>query len=148
MSLVSQIASLVAAIGADIKSLNTNKVSVVAGKGLSPITKVYDSGELTITAGALTTLTHSLGVTPKICTFTLICKTGELGYSAGDEATIHGGVQTALSGGYHFGVQLSCTSTQIAVRIGSSGIGLLAMSTGNAAAITPANWRLVIRAYA
>lgn len=148
MSLVSQITALITAIGADIKSLNTNKVSVVPGKGLSFITQEYLSGEQVIPPGQATTLTHSLGAIPKIINISLICKIAEHGYAVGEEAQLSGGMLTYLTSGMHFGIQLASTSTSIKLKVASTGAGVIHMTTGVASQITPANWRLIVRAYA
>jgi hypothetical protein len=147
MSLQSEIVALITAIGADIKSLNTNKVSIVAGKGLSTLTKEYVSAETTIPANGTASLTHGLGAIPKSLFLSLVCKTAELGFVAGEEAII-GSVFTGVDAGTNIGIQTACTSTTIRVKVATVGVALMNMTTGVPAVVNPTNWRLIVRAYA
>lgn len=108
-------------------------------------TKSYESSQQTITAAGSLTLAHSLGVKPSLVKFVLQCATGELGYTAGDELN-------DILPGYNVsstGVSIVSDATNLNVRYGSSAqvFVILRKDTGAAANITPANWRLVVRAW-
>ncbi len=148
MSLVSNITAAFQAVATDIKNLTLNKVNTEVGKGLSPLTKEFVSPETVVTAANYASFNHGLGVMPKVVTLSLICKTGEQGFSAGEEAILAGNVITYLPSGNSFGVQVASNSTTTRVKIGSTGLGLLNLTTGVAVQINPSNWRLIIRAYA
>lgn len=147
MSLETVITALAQAIGADIKSLTNNKVSTVAGKGLSPLTKEYVSPESAIAANGSATLTHDLGSMPKLVTISVVCKIAEMGFVVGEEAMI-GTVFTGVATGTNVGIQLASSTTTIRLKISSAGIAVGNMSTGVPAIITNSNWRMIIRAYA
>ena len=148
MTLETSVTALAQAIGADIKSLNTNKVSVVSGKGLSPLTKEYVSPETSVAAGGTATLTHGLGAMPKAIHLSVVCKTAELGYVVGEEAALIGNLLTGVDAGTNISLQTASTSTTIRLKVGSTGIAVLNMTTGVPALITAANWKIIVRAYA
>ncbi|TIR24033.1 MAG: hypothetical protein E5X34_13340 [Mesorhizobium sp.] len=104
----------------------------------------YESAQQTITNAGQLILAHGLGIKPKIVTAVLVCQTAELGYSVGDEAFI------AVANMFGTPKGLSCVpdATNLTVRYGSGGLELLNKTTGNSTAITNANWKFVIRAWA
>lgn len=104
----------------------------------------YVSPEQTITLNASIALTHGLGGRPSVVAAHLVCKAGELGYSINDEVEIPLSYVHYASGG---GISARSTPTQILVRISSVLVGVHSLASGSTAAITPANWRLVVRAY-
>ncbi len=113
-----------------------------------PFTASYDSGEQTITGGALLTLSHGLGAKPKIMAAWLRCKTAELGYLVDEEVYI-GGMQTDIdqaAASRGFSLYLP-NATDIKVRYGSSGVLVPSGGTGAMSSITVGNWRLIVRAY-
>ena len=117
--------------------------------GQLPFTKEYVSPEQTITAGGTLSLSHGLGVTPKLLRTILVCKTSEAGYSGGDELDLSGfQPQQAASAAY--GVGITPGSSSIAVIFANStGVFLVPVkSTGAIGVINPANWRLIVRAWA
>lgn len=109
-------------------------------------TKSYTSADQTITAAGTLTLTHGLGAAPKLIRVTLKCATAENGYSVGDEVEFFG-LNPATA---DRGVALIPGTSSIVVRYGSAAatFTVLNKTTGVAAAITNANWRMVVRAWA
>lgn len=123
-----------------------NKVPTAGQLGFG---KMYESPEQTITLGGLLTLDHGLGVIPKLVNEVVVCKVAEGGYSVGDV------VPSALQLAYTDAAAVvsdtaTLTNTQILVRIQNvSGYYRLPnKSTGAVFNITPANWRLIVRAWA
>lgn len=116
-----------------------NKVMTVSQM---PFSKVYNSPEQAITLGTVTSLTHNLGSRPKIVTLSAICKTAELGYAVGDEIDV--GLAANNNSG---GASIGSNSTTLRMIAGASGI-YCHNASGAVAFITPANWRLVVRAWA
>lgn len=148
MSLETALVALAQAVGADIKNLNTNKVDKVSGKGLFTLTKEYISAETSIASGGAATLTHGLGATPKSIHLSVICKTAELGYTVGEEALLAGNIMTSIDAGIHLGVQTASNGTTIRLKVGTQGIGIMNMTSGIPVLLTPASWRIIVRAYA
>lgn len=111
-----------------------------------PITKEYVSAEQSITAAGSFTLSHGLGTKPKIIEFSLVCKTAEGGYAIGDEVRWSG---TEYVGGTTTeGPVLVVTSSQIVGKWGNTAPIIVNKTTGANFIVTPANWRLIVRAYA
>lgn len=110
--------------------------------GQLPFTKEYASAEQTVTAGSVNVLAHGLGVTPKLVRPVLVCKVAEGGYAVGDEVDAH---HDSVGSVYNYGVGRNATSLRAIC--GSSGIALL-NATGGYVTLTPANWRLLVRAWA
>jgi hypothetical protein len=113
------------------------------------LSKEYVSPDQTIVASGLVTLTHGLGVIPKIVTGYLVCVTAEQGYSIGDVVPTSLGSNSSANSD-NFGVGVRLTSTQIVIRYGSQPAVFIALNatTGAIISITPANWRFKIGAYA
>ena len=106
----------------------------------------FTSTDQTITSGGALTLAHSLGVAPKIVICQLVCQTGEAGYTAGDVLDFpNGPVGTANKG-----LSVVGDSTNINIRFGgaASSFDVLDKSSGAAAALTNANWKLRVKAWA
>ncbi|MCA1298044.1 hypothetical protein [Stappia indica] len=111
-----------------------------------PITKPpYNSGEQVITAGGALTLPHGLGEAPKVREMELICKTAEHGYSVNDVYPLPFGALYVAAG---IGVGATVDATNFNIIFGAVGIYILNKTTKAGATITPANWRLIVRAYA
>lgn len=109
----------------------------------------YDSGSQTITSGGPLTLAHSLGAVPKLVMAYLKCASTEHNYSVDDEFLVWGYQDNSGSGSIGVGVSLVSDATNVNVRFGSNtnAFYILDKTTGGIAAITNANWRLVVRAY-
>lgn len=119
-------------------------------EGRTPLATTYASAELAITAGGTHTLTHGLASAPKLVRAHLVCKTAEYGYAIGDTVDAGGITSTWTSGtAYDVGFVVAFNATQIKVAFGATQpIGLLNLTTGANVFGTPANWRLVVTAYA
>ena len=116
-------------------------------KWVPPFTKEYVSPEQTITNNSSMTLLHGLGKAYKLCTVALKCVTADLGYVPGDEVEM-GVRQDHSTGAYGFNRSRS-GDTGITIKVLS--IDLYVHSAGGTSlgnTITPANWRLIVRAWA
>lgn len=121
--------------------------TAVTGSGI--FTQEYVSAEQTITPGGALTLPHGLTTPPKIIFPVLICKTAENGYSVGDIVPANPSVATAANNDFGASFEIS-GATNILVRYGSAAQAFLGTnkSTGALVGMTPANWRLIMKAYA
>lgn len=135
--------------GSALQSVRVN----AAGTGLEyatpPFRKAYVSAEQTITQAGLLTLAHGLGEVPVLFTFTLVCKTSEFGYTAGQVLPI--GIMAAPAGSDEYNASLAADATNLIVRYANNPAGVFNVlngTTGNNVIITNGNWRLVVRAYA
>jgi hypothetical protein len=112
----------------------------------SPFTEEFISAEQSVpAAGGLLDVAHGLTGRPKIVQFLLICKTAELNYSIGDYVVFNdlftNGASTLN------GVIVYDDTTNIYFRNGSANIFIGNKTTGAAAAITGANWRIIMQAW-
>ena len=129
-----------------------NKVMTVSQM---PFSKKYVSPEQTITAAGLLTLAHGLtvgggvAVEPELIRLTAICKTAELGYAVGDivDLAMTANDASATAG---YGVAVRSTTTSITIRVGNISFSAPINGTSGAGGgvLTPANWRIVVRAWA
>jgi hypothetical protein len=111
-----------------------------------PIKTSFTSAELTVNAADNGIVAHGLGVRPVQVQGWLVCKTSEWGYVAGEW---YGPVAAeTFADGSNKGVGIAVGATNIKYVVGSNGILILDSPTGLRRAITPANWRLVLRAFA
>jgi hypothetical protein len=111
------------------------------------LTKSFESSQQTITAAALLTLAHGLAVAPKLVQAEIVCVTGEFNWVAGDRLVVSCGANCGSADNRGLGVYHDATN--VYVRIGSNANSLVIVNktNGNAALMTNANWRLVIRAF-
>ena len=117
-----------------------------APEWVTPIlTKSFTSAEQTITLGGSVALAHGMGVQPKVVQTVLVCKTAELGYSIGHILPYP---LFSDSGGSTSGMAFVIDATNMNYRYGSGSIVIPDLSTGNRSVITPANWRVVVYAFA
>lgn len=137
--------------------LNADGSALGAGQIYGVVQVVYDgtqfvlmapamttSAETAIPAGAgVTTIAHGLGVIPRAVFIVLRCKTGELGYTAGDEVAFWGGMLAGL--GVDASVFMDATNVGIATN--NSAYNIYRKDTGVGGAITAANWKFVARAW-
>lgn len=116
--------------------------------GLSPFTKVFISAQQAITAAGGLTLAHGLVVQPTLIQSKIHCVTAEAGYSIGDEVIINTGCD--FDGTNNRGLSVVPDTTNLNVRYGSSASPILALnkSSGVATLLTPANWKLIVSAWA
>jgi hypothetical protein len=125
---------------------NAITAAKIAPAARSILTVAYDSGEQTITTAGTLSLTHGLGMVPKIIRVVLICKTTEGNYAVNDEVE-WGLVGDAVA---DRGVVLVPNATTIFVRYANNAtvFGLPNKTTGTVLNITNANWRMIVRAWA
>lgn len=128
---------------------NSNSVSITGGS-ISGVTGInlgasYTSSQQTITTGGQITLTHGLGTVPLLIACTLVCQSSELGYSTNDVVVVNPALDNTSAGR---GMSIRVTSTSIIIRYGTSTPVLNDASSGADNAITAANWKLVVRAWA
>lgn len=105
----------------------------------SVIHYMYQSPQITISAGMVLPQAHGLLSTPTQVRAVLVCITAEQGYSIGDEVQL--GVGVASGQGI---VAADATNVTIILQ-GTPGIAN--KSTGLAGSITLADWKLVLRAW-
>jgi hypothetical protein len=91
----------------------------------------------------ITTAPHSLGAIPKFVHVILRCKVADVSYAAGDEVDVTG------NGFYNWFNYMSSANASTITTILEGTIYVPRKDTGslNSGAITPANWRLVFRAW-
>ena len=107
-----------------------------------PFTKEYTSPELPITFGGTSNLTHLLGGKPKLTEVVGVCKTAQHGFAVGEEAAVFVDANNSSSG-------VSVIRSETNLRVVTAGSAIFVMnSAGVIVAITPANWRLIVRAWA
>jgi hypothetical protein len=115
---------------------------------LSIFTKEYVSSNQTITTGGLLTLAHSLGIAPKNIFLELVCSTAEYNYSVNDVIIVSVN-NSSLGGTRPLGIYYDATN--VYVRFTSSEpqqFLVVNKTTGAVVALTNANWRLRVRAFA
>lgn len=113
-----------------------------------PFSSSYESAEQAIVSGGPITLTHGLGRKPSLISVSLICKTAEHGFSVGTEL-LWGFSQYSANNVTSRGISVWVDGTVVNVRYGSEPSVFLvaANGTGALAALTNANWRMVVRAW-
>jgi hypothetical protein len=110
------------------------------------LTKGYLSAEQTITSAGLIILPHGLGVKPKLMQLSLVCKTAEAGYLVGEEVVVSVN-QTATAADRHTSIRIDATNITIRFSSTATAFYVANATTGAGAALTNANWRLVVSAY-
>lgn len=118
--------------------------------GQLPFTKEYVSPEQTITSAGGLTLPHGLGAAPKIYRCSLVCKTAEGGYSIGDVLEVPHTLDLTDTLSNSRGISLVGGTTNITIRFVSNAVVYAAIrkDNGSVLALTSANWRLIVRAWA
>lgn len=96
-------------------------------------------------AGSTLTVAHGLNVQPYDYDAFLQCVTNDTGYVTTDPPVKISTANVAASNSN--GVQMYADATNVNVVIGSGGLALLNKGTGTAAAITAANWKMIVRAW-
>lgn len=128
------------------------KIPAVDGSQLTNLllTEDFTSSEQTITAAGSLTIAHSLSSTPELVQLHIINKTAELNYSIGDVLLINpaGNAIGAVSQDYGNSVVLDSTNINVRFGADTAVYEVLNKTTGVSATITPANWKLVIKAWA
>lgn len=115
-----------------------------------PFTQEFVSAEQTILQATALTLPHGLGVVPRMFRASVICKTAEHGYSVGDVLEVQCTGDVSDSAGAFRGMSLVADATNINIRFvaNTTVFQIVHKSTGIPAALTSANWRLIVRAWA
>lgn len=115
-------------------------------KGAIGFSNYFQSSDQAITAGGSLTLAHGLGTIPISFQYFLVCQSGEGGFTTGDVTPVS---PQFISGSNIFGISMVPDSTNLNVRYSSvSNVFILVnKSNGNEFQITPANWKLRIRAW-
>lgn len=133
---------------------NTTKIAttafvqaVIAALATPVLSKSYISSQQTITAGGTLTLAHGMGIAPKFVTASLVCTTASQGFTVGQEFALEVGAQAPDMRG----VNVIFDATNLTVRFGSEptvSITALNPTSGILVALTNANFRLILRAFA
>ena len=124
----------------DVASASTARTNL--GLGALATVTTYTSADLTPATGAITSVSHGLGIIPKFFNATLRCKTSELGYSVGDTidvSSLHDSTTLLVSG---------CDTTSFFLVVYSTGIRVVNKNSfSTVSTITPASWALVFNAF-
>lgn len=130
------------------ETLNLSAKTITMPAANTPVfTQSFESTQQAITSAGALTLAHGLSAAPKLVQAELVCVTGELNWVAGDRLVIACGAYDSAS---NRGIAVYHDATNVYVRYGSAVSPLVVnnKTSGATAAITPANWRLIIRALA
>ncbi|RUV86919.1 hypothetical protein EOA60_05825 [Mesorhizobium sp. M1A.F.Ca.IN.020.06.1.1] len=114
------------------------------------ITKIFDSGQQTITSGGALTLPHGLGVQPKLYMAVLQCVSAEGGFNVGDETQWPPNGSNDGSGSAN-GYVIVPDPTNMNIRFGNNNPCMTPMPRkDNGADFDPtqSKWKLVVRAWA
>ncbi|MER9815117.1 hypothetical protein [Mesorhizobium sp. M0129] len=108
----------------------------------------FESAQQSITVAGALTLAHGLGIKPKLYLAYLQCTTAEGGYVVGDEVMPSPNNIDSGSGGT--GVTIVPDTTNLTIRYDNNTwvFSIGHKTTGANFRITPANWRMVVRAWA
>lgn len=118
-------------------------------RGALGLSHSFTSTAQTITPAGSLTLAHSMGVKPRFINAWLVCTTGELGFSIGDEVAVSF-TQESDAGSDNRAMSLWRDVTNINIRFGSSAnvFVLSRKDTGVGTSATNGSWALVIEALA
>lgn len=130
-------------------TLNLSSKTITMPAANTPaLTKSNETAPIAFSSGALLTFAHAMGVAPKLLQIELSCVTGELGWIAGDRVVIACGAGSDSAANRGLGVYYDATNIYVRVGSAASPLVLNSKTSGATAAITVANWRLVVRAWA
>lgn len=121
------------------------EVSRSSATTTSPFTTSYESTEQTITLGGSISLTHGLGGVPKGVNLYMVCQSSDIGYTTGDRVLV--ATNNDIGGNLNRGYGTKVSSTEINIKVGNTAPALINFSTGNAADVTVASWKLVVVAW-
>jgi hypothetical protein len=126
----------------------SGKTMTLPAANTPALTKYFEATQVAIVSAALITWAHALTVAPKLILPEIVCITGELGWVAGDRMVISCGAGSDSAA--NRGMAVYYDTTNVYVRLGSaaSPIVINHKTSGATAAITNANWRLIVRAWA
>lgn len=118
---------------------------VITGGGISA-TADFESAEQSINSNARISISHGLGGLPRLVRVVYRCKIAEAGWSPGDE------IESFFydASGTNYGVMVGSSSTDVTYNIWSGGVVVPRkdIATAGAQVVTPANWRIVVYAWA
>ena len=153
-SIVHNLTSVTPATGdyvmlADTSDSNKKKkalVSDLVNLGGGVFSKSYASSAQTFAANGTYTLSHGLGVEPKIVYVYGICNTANAGYSVGDKLVFSAfGMPT---GNYDLNACFIFNSSSIVIVTGEDGLAVMNKSTHQMNVVSIGNWQFYIQAYA
>lgn len=128
--------------GTDISVSSVSGSVTISRSSISPS---FTSSDQTVTLSAALAVPHNLGAKPKLTQVTLKNATAEGGYSPGDEVIMSS--SGAVNSGNVSPFSLAIDATNVTLAVGSA-ISLANKGTGANFAITAANWKWVVRAWA
>lgn len=130
-----------------VDGTNYGGVAFLSDLAAMPISKQFLSTQQAFVNGGLVSVSHGLGVMPKIVIGELVCLVAENGWQAGDVQVISLSPDNDDSA-VITGFAVRKDSVTIYARCGVSGPYGVNINTGATAVPTAANWRLVLRAFA
>jgi len=113
----------------------------------SVLTKSYASSGQTITSSGLLTLSHGMGLEPKITQYILQCTTAEHGFSIGDRINVSS-YTSGNSAPRPMNVVVTTTQIQIRFSNENQAFQIGVKSTGDSQSITNDRWELYVGAFA
>lgn len=117
-------------------TLNLSAKTITLPAANTPVfTRSFESAELAVVSGGAVSAAHSFGAAPKLFQAVLRCKTTEGGYAVNDEIIL---MPTAAFGANATNVYAALTGLP----------SIVPKAGGAAAAITAANWKIVLRGWA
>lgn len=108
---------------------------------------MFESAEITISTGTVTTIAHGLGTRPKQLEVWARCKTAQYGHAVGDEIKI-GETDVAIAATRYYGAGLSADANNIYLVQGANACYITDRATpGTWNGISDPNWKLFVRAW-
>jgi len=115
------------------------------------LSKFFEGVDTSISNGALSTFTHSLGARPRLVVAALVNTSGNRGFAVGDEVRLESQIwRQQVSGGPtdFWGATVWWNATTVKVKIGDDGIRVVEAPDGtNGATLTLGSWDLNVRAW-
>jgi hypothetical protein len=111
-----------------------------------PLGKVFTSTDQTITSAGLLTLAHGLGAAPDLVGLYLVCQTTEANWAVNDVVHL-GAVSTTTGANRITSVYADATNVYVRFTDTANAFALGDKTTGVAATLTNANWKLRVRAW-
>lgn len=136
-------ANKAAALVASISSLYTRMTAVELRA--TNLEFGYVSTNQTWAASGTITVSHGLAVIPKKTSVEAECITADAGYSVGAVVDL-GASQNYVNGSIYFGFTTEMSSSQLILSIAVNGITIISKATHVPTAMTPASWRLRLKA--
>ena len=128
---------------AEAASLATAYASLAAR--LSALEFAFISSNQTWAIGGVITSSHALGVRPLRTGVEAECVTADAGYAVGAVVDL-GASQCLVSGANNYGFTTEMSATQMVMNIAAQGLAITSKTTKAVVAMTPASWRLRLKA--